>query len=164
MASNKWVIAAVGIMALLCGWSARALTMTGAGQIKAFDGIQVGATESGTEDCTSSTEFEVMPETTFSFSSPGGDAVLMFQGQFGGFTSTAPNRPLVRIMIDGQNAGLAVVGSDLNGANQIHAFGYNAFATLTAGNHTAWVEWHTFSGSGVPTSCVEERSLIVLHR
>ena len=121
------------------------------------------ATESGTEDCTSSTAFEVMPETTFTFSSPGGDAVLMFQGQFGGFTSTAPNRPIVRLMVDGQNAGLGVVGSDLNGANQIHAFGYNAFTTLPRQPHgvggVAYVLWRWRA-----TSCVEERSLIVLHQ
>jgi hypothetical protein len=162
MTSRKWLIALVAVVALLSGWVARALTMTGGGQIKSFDGIQVGTPQPGSHACTSSLDFEVMPDTTFTFTSPGGDAVFMFQGQFGAFTSTAPNRPIVQLMVDGLNVGLAVVGSDLNGANQIHTFGYNAFTTLTAGTHTAWVEWHTAPNPA--TSCVEERSLIVLHK
>jgi hypothetical protein len=41
-------------------------------------------------------------------------------------------------------------------------FGFNAFSTpLKAGTHTVTVLWHTFPDGA--TSCVEERSLIVLH-
>ena len=163
MARNRWVLATVCVMALLGGWVAKGLTMTGGGGITDFDGIQVGATEAGTEDCTSSTTFVEMPKTKFSFSSKGGDAVFMFQGQFGAFTSTAGNSPILRLVVDGNIVGLGVVGSLLNGANQIQTFGYNAFATLERGEHEAWVEWHTFGGAA-PISCVEDRSLIVLHK
>src|SRR5688500_17310715 len=164
MAQNEWVLAACCAMALSGGWLHRALTITGAGGITDFDGIQVAATESGTEDCTSSTTFVEMPKTRFSFSSKGGDAVFMFQGQFGAFTSTAPNSPILRLVVDGEIVGLGVVGSLLNGANQIQTFGYNAFSTLARGEHEAWVEWHTFASGGAATSCVEDRSLIVLHK
>jgi hypothetical protein len=89
----------------------------------------------------------------------------MFQGQFGGFDSTDHNRPIIQLKVDGVNVGLAVVGSDVTHVGLIpglETFGYNAFTNLAAGTHTASVEWHTFPIGA--KSCVEERSLIVLHR
>jgi hypothetical protein len=59
----------------------------------------------------------------------------------------------------------AVVGSDvhdIDGIPGLETFRYNAFITLTAGTHTAWVEWRTFPTPS--TTSVEERSLIVIHR
>lgn len=171
MVLNRWRFVAGCLTAVMCGWGAHALTITGGGGIEEFDGIQVGAT-TGSQACTTSTPFVVMPDTTFTFEAKEGTAVFMFQGQFGGFTSSDAVRPVVQLKVDGQVVGLAVLGSDVRDlptpslptptVSGVTTFGYNAFTTLDAGTHTASVEWHTFPAG--TTICVEERSLIVLHR
>ena len=85
-----------------------------------------------------------------------GQVVLLFQGQFGAFSSTAGARAIIRLVIDGVTVGsAAAVGND-HGVD-VQTFGYNAFASLPAGPHVAQVLWHTFPLGA--TSCVEERSL-----
>jgi len=149
----------MALVALGTAAYAIASTSTGAGQIRGFDGVQV----TGLPDfaCTSSLPFEDMPGMSLRFTLlRRGAVVVLFQGQFGGFSSTADNRVGLRFTIDGAIVGSAIaIGSD-PGAG-LGTFGYNAYSIpLKPGTHTAKVLWHTFPTKA--TSCVEERSLIVL--
>jgi hypothetical protein len=138
-----------------------AVTITGEGSVKRFSGVQVAPPDFA---CTSSfPDFEDMPGMTVPFTMHGkGRVVVMFQGQFGGFSSTAGARAIIRFTIDGNVVGSAVaVGNDHGTGSQ--TFGFNAFSDeLEPGLHTAKVLWHTAPLG--ETSCVEERSLIVLHQ
>jgi len=138
-----------------------AITTTGEGGIRKFDGVQVAPPASA---CTSSfPDFEDMPEMTVPFTVHGkGRVLIMFQGQFGGFSSTAGARAIIRFTIDGNvvPAAGAIANDHGTGAQ---TFGFNAMSDeLGPGLHEAKVLWHT--GSPVATSCVEERSLIILHQ
>ena len=139
-----------------------AVTNTGEGAIKRFDGVQVvGLPDSA---CTSAfPDFEDMPGMTLPFTVHGkGRVVVMFQGQFGGFTSTANARAVIQIQIDGNIVGSALAVGNDHGTG-IQTFGFNAFSNeLDNGTHTAQVLWHTAPGGA--TNCVEERSLIILHQ
>jgi hypothetical protein len=138
-----------------------AVTNTGDGQIKKFDGVQV----SGLPDtvCTSSLDFEDMPGMSVPFTVHGkGRVVVMFQGQFGGFSSTPDARTVIRFTIDGNVVGSAIAVANDHGTGA-QTFGFNAFSDeLDSGVHTAKVLWHTAPLG--QTSCVEERSLIILHQ
>ncbi len=138
-----------------------AITTTGEGSIKKFDGVQVAPPDVA---CTSSfPDFEDMPEMTVPFTVHGkGRVVIMFQGQFGGFSSTPGARAIIRFTIDGNvvPAAGAIANDHGTGAQ---TFGFNAFSEeLGPGLHEAKVLWHTAPGGA--TSCVEERSLIVMHQ
>ena len=155
--------AAVGVAASLVSAPApaSAVTAVGAGDVRGFQGVQVvGLPDSA---CTTASAFEPMPGMTLKVTMKRrGRLVLMFQGQFGGFTSTPGARAGLRMTVDGVVAGSALaIGSD-HGAG-LQTFGFNSFTTtpLGVGTHTVNVLWHTFPAGA--TSCVEERSLIVLH-
>ena len=139
-----------------------AVTNTGEGAIRRFDGVQVvGLPDTA---CTSSfPDFEDMPGMSLPFTIHGkGRVVVMFQGQFGGFPSTADARAVIQIQIDGNIVGSALAVGNDHGTG-LQTFGFNAFSDeLGPGTHTAQVLWHT-SPAGA-TSCVEERSLIILHQ
>jgi hypothetical protein len=137
-----------------------AITNTGEGSIKRFDGVQV--VELPDAVCTSSfPDFEDMPGMSAPFTMHGkGRVVVLFQGQFGGLSSTAGARATIRLTIDGNIVGSAIAISNDHGTG-LQTFGFNAFSDeLGPGTHTAQVLWHTSPGA---TSCVEERSLIILH-
>ena len=134
-------------------------TSVGAGNIRGFNGVQV--TSLPDSACTASLEFEDMPGMSVRFRlHQRGAVVVMFQGQFGGFDSDATARPGIRLVIDDQIVGSAIaIGSDPG--TGLTTFGFNAFSTvLRPGVHTAKVLWHSFPEGA--TTCVEERSLIVL--
>jgi len=90
-----------------------------------------------------------------------GPVVVLFQGQFGGFRSTANARTGIRFTIDRSIVGSAIaVGNDQHGTSP-QTFGFNAFSSpLALGSYTVKVLWST--GPDEATSCVEERSLIIL--
>jgi len=92
-----------------------------------------------------------------------GPVVVLFQGQFGGFRSTANARTGIRFTIDRSIVGSAIaVGNDHHDGNH-QTFGFNAFSSpLPPGGHTVKVLWNTGPGPDGATSCVEERSLIIL--
>jgi hypothetical protein len=140
---------------------ASAVTALGAGNVRGFQGVQVVGLPDAV--CTTSAPFEPMPGMTLKVSMKRrGRLVLMFQGQFGGFTSTPGARAVLRMTVDGVVAGSAIAIAGDHGTGS-QTFGFNSFTTtpLGVGTHTVNVLWHTFPGGG--TSCVEERSLIVLH-
>ena len=152
--------ALVGLIALGQGViQASAGTSTGAGPIRGFNGVQVTSLPDST--CTSSLDFGEMQGMTVQFKlQQRGAVVVMFQGQFGEFESVANARPVLRITIDDQIVGSAMaIGSDPESG--LMTFGFNAYSTtLRRGVHTAKVLWHSFPEGA--TTCVEERSLIVL--
>jgi len=149
-------MAAVGVTTYVA-----AVTNTGDGPIKTFDGVQVSGLPDST--CTSSLDFEDMAGMSVPFTVHGKDrVVVMFQGQFGGFSSTANARAIIRFTIDGNIVGSAIAVANDHGTGS-QTFGFNAFSDeLGPGVHTAKVLWHTAPLG--QTSCVEERSLIILHQ
>jgi hypothetical protein len=136
-----------------------AVTASGAGRITGFAGVQVAGLPDSA--CTTALAFADMPGMALRFTlSRPGQVVVLFQGQFGGFTSTANARAAIRFAIDGSTVGSAIAVGNDHGRG-LQTFGFNAFSgSLTAGTHVARVLWRT-SPSGAK-SCVEERSLIVL--
>jgi len=138
-----------------------AITITGEGSVKKFTGVQVAPFDFA---CTSSfPDFEDMPGMTVPFTVHGkGRVLIMFQGQFGGFASTPGSRAIIRFTIDGNVVPAAgAIGNDHGTGAQ--TFGFNAMSDeLGPGLHEAKVLWHTAPGAA--TSCVEERSLIILHQ
>ena len=119
-----------------------AITTTGEGSVKKFDGVQVAPPDSA---CTSSfPDFEDMPGMSLPFTMHGkGRVVVMFQGQFGGFTSTANARAVIRFMIDGNVIPAAGAMANDHGTGS-QTFGFNAFSDeLEPGLHTVQVLWHT---------------------
>ena len=131
----------------------------GKGGISRFKGVQVV----GLPDfaCTSSLKFRRMPRMSVKFSlEEESRVVAQFQGQFGGFESTANTRVVIRITIDGITVGSAIAVGDDPGID-LHTFGFNVFSSpLAPGSHKAKVLWHIFPSG--ERSCVEERSLILL--
>jgi hypothetical protein len=150
------------VLTSLAGWGvALAVTSAGAGRIKGFEGVQVAPSGAPDSACTSSDTFVPLPAMSLPFElTHDGRIVMLFQGQFGGGSSTADARAIIRFTIDGAIAGSAVaVGNDHG--DGLQTFGYNSFsAPLEQGPHTLEVQWHTFPSGA--TSCVEERSLIIL--
>jgi len=153
------VLAIVVLIVLGAAVYVVAVTATGEGRVRSFEGVQVV----GLPDfaCTSSLEFEDMAGMSLPFTlKREGPVVILFQGQFGGFDSTAGARAAIRFTIDGSIVGSAIAVGNDHGTG-VQTFGFNAFsAPLARGEHTAEVLWHTFPNGA--TSCVEERSLILL--
>jgi hypothetical protein len=158
LASRYRLLGVIVAVLSLTVLGAAAFTTMGGGRIRQFEGVQVGPPDSA---CTSSLEFEDMPGMSLPFElHQRGQVVMLFQGQFGGFTSTADARAVIRFTIDGVTTGSAVAVGNDHGAD-LQTFGFNVFSsTLGSGPHTAQVLWHTFPSGA--TSCVEERSLIIL--
>ncbi len=134
-------------------------TGVGSGMIGGFHGVQVASLPDYT--CTTSQEFEDMAGMTLRLHVRG-PIVVMFQGQFGDFDTSADARAVVRITVDDEILGGAgSIANDIGG--KADTFGWSAFSKpLKRGVHTVKVLWHTFPAGS--TSCAEERSLIVLHR
>jgi len=146
---------------LLASMPAAASTATGAGAINGFEGVQVVGLPDAA--CTTSLPFEDMPGMSVDVTlKDRGRIVVLFQGQFGGFRSTPGARAGIRFTVDGVVVGSAIAVGNDHGEG-LETFGFNSFSTtpLEAGTHTVKVLWHTYPSGAA--SCVEERSLIVLH-
>jgi hypothetical protein len=160
--SRARTVVAAGIAASLVSIApASAVTAVGSGNVRGFQGVQVvGLPDTA---CTTSFPFTPMPGMSLKLSlKRRGPIVVMFQGQFGGAAPTAGARTALRIVVDGVVVGSAIAIGNDNGPG-LETFGFNSFSTtpLGAGSHTVDVLWHTFPAGA--ESCVEERSLIVLH-
>ena len=155
--ATRYRVLAVFTIVVLTVFGVAALTTTGGDKVKSWEGVQVGPPDFA---CTSSLPFEAMPAMSLPFDlNQKGQVVLLFQGQFGGFSSTPGARAIIQLTIDGVVVGsAAAIGND-HGVD-LQTFGYNAFGSVSAGPHVAEVQWHTFPPGA--TSCVEERSLILL--
>jgi hypothetical protein len=95
------------------GWAeARLKQLTGGDQIRRFDGVQVAPPDSA---CTIAfPDFEDMPAMTLPFEMRHeGQVLVLFQAQFGGFTSSPDARAIIRFTIDGVVVGsAAALGND----------------------------------------------------
>ena len=161
LGKRSLIVADLGLVALfaasIAGYVA-ASTTTGGGKIREFEGVQVSTLPDSA--CTSAfLNFVEMPGMSLTFKGKGA-VVVMFQGQFGGFESTADAPVAIRFTIDGNIVGSAfAIGNDHG--QGLQTFGFNAFSEpLAQGTHELKVQWHTSPGGA--TSCVEERSLILL--
>jgi hypothetical protein len=156
---SKIAMAAV-LVSLAGAQAALAVTTRGSDRVREWDGVQVAPPDI---QCTSSSTFDQMPGMALRFVlKQESRIVVQFQGQFGGTGSSADGRAVLRFTVDGATVGSAVaIGNDVG--EGLETFGYNAFSTpLAPGGHVVRVLWHTFPVGA--TTCVEERSLIVLHR
>jgi hypothetical protein len=169
MKSYKFVpfprLAVLGLSALIVmglAVHADAITSFGVGRIRGFEGVQV----IGLPDfaCTSSFDFEDMPGMSLTFTlDTEGPVVVLFQGQFGGFSSTPNAQTAIRFTIDRKIVGSAIAVRNDHHGRDSQTFGFNAFSSpLAPGGHTVNVLWNTGTGPDGETSCVEERSLIIL--
>jgi len=111
--------------------------------------------------CTSSTAFVDMPGMTKTFFQGSTDeALVMFTGEW--ISNTG--RAMIRLLIDGVvQAGPGDAASPFapHEGTGVATNGFNFITNaLGVGNHTAKIQWST-TGSQI---CVDERSIIVMHR
>ena len=119
------------------------------------------AVDASDNPCTSSTTFVDMPGMTKTFNQGATDeAIVMFTGEW------IPNtgRALIRLVIDGvvqSGPGDAASPFAPHEGAVVATNGFNFVSNaLGIGNHTAKIQWAT-TGSQV---CIDERSMIVMHR
>src|SRR5437762_97302 len=127
------------VLIVLAAFGAAALTSTGGDQAKSWEGVQVAPPDFA---CTASVAFEEIPGMSLPFDlKKEGAVVVLFQGQFGGFTSSADARAIIRFTIDGVIVGSAVAVANDHGTG-VQTFGFNAFSQpLASGAHTLSVLW-----------------------
>jgi hypothetical protein len=169
-------LAAIALAALPRVWMGRATADDGTDAVaKTVSNIATGradAVDASTalSQCTSSASFTAMPQMseTFSF---GGNAsrpvLVLFHGEWVGFAEGA--FVTVRLTIDGVVQSGPGAAGDLVLAFrpagepfQSGTHGFNFVSEpLAPGTHTATIQWQSAGGGQV---CVDERSLIVLHK
>jgi hypothetical protein len=137
--------------------------LSGSGLSKKFDGV--AATDS---QCTTSTSFADIPGTAQAFTISGTastQVVAMFQSEW--FNQA---RALLRLTIDNvvqsgpgdSSAPFAANSGNDAGAVIDQTNGFNFISDSVApGAHTARIQWASVSGGQI---CVDERTLIVLHK
>jgi hypothetical protein len=108
--------------------------------------------------CTTSPNFVNMPNTGVNFKSGGNGSrsvIVLFQGSW-----TIENHAFIRLLIDGVvQSGPTSVGVGEREQADTHGFNFVS-DPLPPGQHFAFIQWASSSGQ----ACVEERSLIVLHK
>jgi hypothetical protein len=127
-----------------------------AGVLSRFDGVD--ATDN---PCTSSASYVNMPgmSKTF-FQSATDDVVVMFQGEW----ISGTGRALLRLTVDnvvqpGPGDGASPFAP--HEGSGVATNGFNFISNpIGAGNHTARIQWATTNSQ----VCVDERSMVVLHR
>ncbi len=155
---RKHVALVVGISFALVTIGAAAFASSNrSGAINTFDGADAIAFQ-----CSSSTTFLNMPSMVVTFDQGTADSsvVVMFHGYLTLDTAAGPETlGIIRLRIDGVEQGpgeVPVLFEDDRGAE-----GFNWETTaLSAGSHTARVQWRNNLGSNF---CVGARSLIILH-
>jgi hypothetical protein len=151
------ILGAIVSIALVTSVAAYAAVSQSA-PIRSFDGV-----DEIVEECTNTTTFVNMPQMTRTFTVGGSNeasVVAMFQGALSLDNASPFDTGFLRLRIDGntQSPGLIpAIGVDDSGT---HGFNWQT-RPLTAGLHTATVQWRTDQGN---TYCVDARSLIVMHR
>ena len=92
---------------------------------------------------------------------PGMTQTLTFQASWSGVAGTF-DMAFVRLTIDGVVQPTNVAVPIFAGANRPITHGFTWISgPVTPGSHTARIQWRTDEGS---TLCVEDRTLVVLHR
>jgi hypothetical protein len=109
------------------------------------------------EACTTTTSFQTIPAMSRSFTqgSGGGAGVVQFSGALS-LSSNSSDTGFLRLTIDGVQQGPGVVPAI--GANERGAHAFNWQVPLSAGSHTASVQWRTDLGG---TLCADARSMII---
>jgi hypothetical protein len=106
--------------------------------------------------CTTSITYEDIPDitTTFTLNGNGDEVVALFQGDW-----EVGGSPLIRFVVDG----VPQMGEvELHDGGEDITAGFNFVSnTLSAGTHTASIQWFTAADS---TTCMTNRSLVVLHK
>lgn len=149
--------------ATVCGISAlvtsQAWAVTGvAGKFSGTRGV--------VNECSISTSFKTIPgmEQTFALGGTSSEEVVVtFQASWSG-TAMQFDTAFVRLTIDGvvqpTNVSVPIFGGSQSTGTYTHGFTWIS-KSLAPGNHTARIQWRTDLGS---TFCVDDRSLVVLHR
>jgi hypothetical protein len=110
------------------------------------------------EACTTTMNFQTIPAMSRSFTqgSGGGAGVVEFSGALSLSASSPSDTGFLRLTIDGVQQGPGVVPAI--GANERGAHAFNWQVPLSAGSHTASVQWRTDLGG---TLCADARSMII---
>ena len=114
--------------------------------------------------CSITTAFATIPGMTQTFTLGGTaneEVVVTFQASWSGVAGTF-DMAFVRLTIDGVVQPTNVAVPIFAGANRPITHGFTWISgPVTPGSHTARIQWRTDEGS---TLCVEDRTLVVLHR
>ena len=149
-------------MAVFGAGLALAVSSSGSGRVGAFD----SAAAYGEQDlvCTSSSAYVDMPSMTVTFTThgPPNPAIVLFQGEWHVSGSAIA---ALRLVIDnvvqtgpGDNNSPFAAHS----GSRFETNGFNFISNiLRSGSHTAKIQWATRSAG---QACVNERTMIVLHR
>jgi hypothetical protein len=151
---RKWTILLSGLV--LAGLIAAAVAVAAvnrSGKVTNFAGR-----DEIVEACTSTTSFQTIPgmSRTFTQGSGGGAGVIEFSGALSLSSNSALDTGFLRLTIDGAQQGPGVVPAI--GANERGAHAFNWQAPLSAGSHTARIQWRTDLGG---TLCADARSMII---
>ena len=114
--------------------------------------------------CGITTSFTTIPGMTQTFNLGGtanDEVVVTFQASWSGVTEQF-DTAFVRLTIDGAVQPTNVSVPIFGGAEGTNTHGFTWISgPLSPGNHTARIQWRTDLGS---TVCVDDRTLVVLHR
>jgi hypothetical protein len=144
----------LGISALV---TSQALAVTGtAGKFSGTRGV--------VNECSITTSFKTIPgmERTFVLGGTANEEVVVtFQASWSG-TAMQFDTAFVRLTIDGVVQPVNVSVPIFAGSEGTNTHGFTWLSkSLAPGSHTARIQWRTDLGS---TFCVDDRSLVVLHR
>jgi hypothetical protein len=150
------LVVTLAVVIVAGGVAVGALTNRGA-PITRFDGV-----DEVIEACTSTTSYKTIPQMTKTFNVSGGTAsvAVMFSGAFSLGNAIKFDTGFLRLTIDGQEQTPGEVPAVPPNSRGTRGFNWQT-APLTAGSHTARVQWRTDQGNQF---CVDTRSLLVLHR
>ena len=143
--------------------SVSALIASEAGAVTGTAGKFTG-TRAVINQCSITTVFATIPGMTQTFTLGGtanDEVVVTFQASWSGVTEQF-DTAFVRLTIDGAVQPTNVSVPIFAGAEGTNTHGFTWISgSLAPGNHTARIQWRTDLGS---TLCVDDRTLVVLHR
>ena len=151
--TRKWTILLCGVvLAGLIATAVAAAVVNRSGKVTNFAG-----SDEIVEACTTTTSFQTIPSMTRTFTqgSGGGAGVVEFSGALS-LSSNSSDTGFLRLTIDGVQQGPGVVPAI--GANERGAHAFNWQVPLSAGSHTASVQWRTDLGG---TLCADARSMVI---
>ncbi|MEX2273996.1 MAG: hypothetical protein WEA10_00305 [Actinomycetota bacterium] len=151
------VLAGIVIVGVTAGVAAQAAT-TGSAPINRFDAV-----DEIVEECTNTTNFNVMPQMKRSFTVAGSvaeEAVVMFEGSLSLSDSGGFDTGFLRLTVDGVEQSPGLIPTLAEGDRGTHGFNWHT-TPLSPGSHTARIQWRTDLGE---TFCADARSLIVIHK
>jgi hypothetical protein len=151
---RKWTILLSGLV--LAGLIATAVAV--AAQNRSGKVTNFAGRDEIVEACTTTTTFQTIPGMSRNFpqGSGGGAGVVEFSGALSLSAGSPSDTGFLRLMIDGVQQGPGVVPAI--GANERGAHAFNWQVPLSAGSHTAAIQWRTDLGG---TFCADARSMII---